>query len=118
MTTPQFICLSIDRAKEYVGDMASMLALLGTLEQSLQNDLPQIQERLDAGDLQGANGVLHQIKGFAPVFCTEALVADIVRVEGISKGADLQSVRSAYAQLAPQLLQLMAEVRGFLATPR
>ena len=58
MTPPPFICLSIDRAKEYVGDAGAVLSLLDTLEQSLQSDLPRIQERLDAGDLQGANGAV------------------------------------------------------------
>ncbi len=118
MTATPCVCLSIDRAMQFVGDRDAVFSLLGTLEQSLQNDLPRIQERLEAGDLQGANGVLHQIKGFAPVFCTEALVAEVVRVEGLSKGTDLQAVRAAYAQLAPRLLQLLAEVQACLAAPR
>ena len=109
--------LSIDRALEYVGDMYGVLSLLATLQQSLQDDLPQIQDRLDAGDLPGANRLLHQFKGFAPVFCVDDLVADVVRVEGLSKGTDLQAVRAAYAQLAPQLLQLLAEVQACLAAP-
>ncbi len=107
--------LSIDRAMEYVGDMQGVLSLLATLQQSLQNDLPQIQDRLDAGDLPGANRLLHQFKGFAPVFCVDDLVADVVRVEGLSKGTDLRAVREAYAHLGPQLKQLLAEVQAQLA---
>ena len=107
--------LSIDRALEYVGEMQGVLSLLATLQQSLQNDLPQIQDRLDAGDLQGANRLLHQFKGFAPVFCVDDLVADVVRVEGLSKGSDLRAVREAYAQLGPQLKQLLEEVQAQLA---
>lgn len=111
-------CLSIERALEYVGDRQGVLTLLGTLQQTLQDDLPRVQARLDAGDLPGANRVLHQIKGFAPVFCVEALVAEVVRVEVLSKGADLQAVRTAYAQLGPQLHRLLAEVQACLAAPR
>ena len=118
MTTTQYTCLSLERAQQYVGDMDAVLTLLGTLAQSLHNDLPRLQEQLDAGDLPGAHGVLHQIKGFAPVFCADALVDEVVRVEGLSKGADLQAVRNAYAQLRPQLSQLLAEVQACLAAPR
>ena len=51
MTATPCVCLSIDRAMQYVGDKEAVFSLLGTLVQSLQNDLPRIQERLDAGDL-------------------------------------------------------------------
>lgn len=110
-------CLSIERAMEYVGDMAGVQALLGTLEQSLAADLPDIRSLLASGDLPGANRLLHQIKGFAPVFCTDALVADVVRVESLSKGSDLAQVREAYALLGPQLDQLLLEVQAQLKTP-
>ena len=115
MTLASQPCLSIDRAMEYVGDMQGVRSLLSTLQQSLQDDLPQIQQRLDAGDLPGTNRLLHQIKGFAPVFCVDELVAEVVRVEGLSKGTDLQAVRAAYEQLGPQLQQLLGEVQAHLA---
>jgi len=117
MNTASNTCLSIDRAMEYVGDMDGVLTLLGTLQQSLQDDLPKIQTLLDAGDLPGANRVLHQFKGFAPVFCVDALVAEVIRVEGLSKGSDLQAVREAYTRLAPQLTRLLVEVQDRLARP-
>ena len=117
MSTPN-TCLSIERAMEYVGDMQGVMTLLETLQQSLQDDLPQIQAMLDAGDLPGANRLLHQFKGFAPVFCVDALVADVIKVEALSKGTDLEAVRQAYAQLGPQLQQLLVEVRAQLAAPR
>lgn len=115
MTTPT--CLDTDRALDYVGDMHNVVTLLHTLAQSLQNDLPQIQPLLEAGDLPGANRLLHQIKGFAPVFCVDALVAEVVAVERQSKGSDLQATRTAYAHLAPQLQQLLTEVQAALAAP-
>ena len=118
MTSANYTCLSVERAMEYVGDMQGVLSLLGTLQQSLQDDLPQIQARLDDGDVQGANRLLHQLKGFAPVFCVDALVAEVVHVEGLSKGTDAPAVRSAYALLAPKLQQLLAEVQTRLAAER
>ncbi len=115
MTTDRNTCLSIERALSYVGDMDGVRALLVTLEQSLCNDLPQVQALLDAGDLPGANRLLHQFKGFAPVFCVDPLVAEVVQVEGLSKTTDVQAVRTAYAQLAPQLNTLLTEVQAQLA---
>ena len=118
MTARPSACLNLDRAVEYLGDMQGVLSLLGTLRQSLQDELPQIQSRLDAGDLPGIHQLLHQIKGFAPVFCTDELVAEVVRVEGLSKSADLQTVCAAYAHLGPQLQQLLAEVGHCLTQTR
>lgn len=115
--TPDEPCLSIERATEYVGDLQGVLGLLGTLSQSLQEDLPEIQAQLDAGNLPGANRLLHQLKGFAPVFCVDSLVAQVVQVEALSKGQDLQAVRTAYAQLGPRLQQLLAEVQARLVSP-
>ena len=118
MTSAQHTSLSIERALEYVGDMDGVLALLATLQQSLQGDLPQIQALLDAGDLPGANRLLHQLKGFAPVFCVDDLVNQVVQVEGLSKTSDLDAVRQAYSHLGPRLQQLLTEVSALLAAPR
>ena len=118
MSTAPLSCLSIDRVLEYVADLEGVHVLLGTLQQSLQDDLPRLQAHLDAGDLPAAHRVLHQIKGFAPVFCPDELVAEVIRVEGLCKGGDLQAVRAAYAHLGPQLHRLLAEVRAQLAQPR
>jgi HPt (histidine-containing phosphotransfer) domain-containing protein len=118
MSSHPHTCLSIERAMSYVGDLDSVRSLLGTLAQSLQGDLPEIQARLDAGDLPGVQRLLHQFKGFAPVFCTEPLSDEVARVERLSKGDDAPTVRSAYAHLAPRLQQLLAEVQAELARPR
>jgi HPt (histidine-containing phosphotransfer) domain-containing protein len=118
MSTLPCTCLSIDRALEYVADLEGVHVLLGTLQQSLQDDLPQLQAQLDAGNLPAVQRALHQIKGFAPVFCPDELVAEVVHVEGLSKRADLQTVRTAYAHLGPQLQRLLAEVQAHLAAPR
>lgn len=118
MTAASTSCLSIERAMEYIGDQQGVQTLLVTLQQSLAEDLPKIASLLDSGDLPGMNRLLHQFKGFAPVFCVPALVEQIVEVEGLSKQTDLQAVRSAYASLAPRLQQLLSEVQAQLASPQ
>ena len=112
--TPQPIYLSIERAMEFIGDANGVLSLLKTLEQTLSDDLPRLQDLLSKGDVYGANRILHQLKGFTPVFCVDSLVELVVKVEGISKHADPQELGPAYDQLRPQLEALRMEVHEHL----
>ncbi len=95
---------------EFIGEANGVLSLLKTLQQTLSDDLPRLQELLDKGEVYAANRILHQLKGFTPVFCVDGLVELVVKVEGLSKHADASEVRSAYAQLSPQLEALRQEV--------
>lgn len=107
------------RAMDYVGDASGVQHLLATLAQSLAEDLPQLQALLAQADLAGANRILHQFKGFAPVFCVPALVERVVQVEALSKQPEqLAAVREAYATLGPQLQALLQEVQSQLETPQ
>jgi len=115
--TPAPIYLSVERAMEYIGDAHGVLALLTTLHQTLGEDLPRIQALLDQGDMDGVNRLLHQLKGFTPVFCVDSLVALVVQVEHLSKHGDPAEIRAAYNGLAPQLAQLPTEVALHLGLP-
>ena len=108
--TPMPEFLSIDRAMEFIGDKQGVLSLLKTLHQTLSDDLPQLQTLLDKGDVQGAKRILHQLKGFTPVFCVDSLVAHVVLIEDMSKHAEVADLRSAYLLLAPKLEALSQEV--------
>ena len=55
------------------------------------------------------------VKGFAPVFCVDALVEHVVQVEVLSKHGDTAKVSEAFRKLAPQLEQLRNEVAAHLA---
>lgn len=109
------IYLSIERAMEFIGDANGVLSLLKTLQQTLGDDLPRIQALLDQDDMHGVNRLLHQLKGFTPVFCVDSLVEDVVRVEQLSKHGESSEIRAAYSQLAPQLQQLRTEVATHLS---
>ncbi len=111
------IYLSLERAMDYIGDADGVRTLLNTLHQTLGQDLPHIQASLDQGDMPGVNRLLHQLKGFAPVFCVDSLVELVVKVEHLSKHGDLADVRAAYSPLAPQLAQLRTEVAMQLNLP-
>ena len=110
------IYLSIERAMEFIGDADGVLSLLKTLQQTLSTDLPLLVELLNKGDVHGVNQVLHQLKGFTPVFCVDSLVERVVAVEQLSKHGDAAEIRAAYALLAPQLEQLHTEVVNHLAS--
>ena len=111
---PAPIHLSIARAMEFIGDANGVLSLLKTLHQTLSDDLPRLQEFLDKDDVYGANRVLHQLKGFTPVFCVDSLVEHVVTVEAMSKHAEAAELRQAYSLLAPQLETLRCEVAEHL----
>ena len=113
--TPQPNYLSIERAMEFIGDANGVLSLLKTLQQTLSDDLPQLQELLDKGDVYAASRILHQLKGFTPVFCVDSLVELVVSVEHLSKHGEAPEVTAAYNRLAPQLEQLRTEVATYLA---
>jgi HPt (histidine-containing phosphotransfer) domain-containing protein len=109
------IYLSVERAMEFIGDANGVLSLLKTLQQTLSTDLPLITELLKKDDVHGAHRVLHQLKGFTPVFCVDSLVERVVSLEQLSKHGEPAEVRAAYGQLAPQLEQLRTEVAQHLA---
>lgn len=114
-TAPQPIYLSIERAMEFIGDASGVLSLLKTLQQTLGDDLPRLQAFLDNEDVYSANRILHQLKGFTPVFCVDSLVEKVVLVESLSKHSEAQDLRLAYKELAPQLEALRLEVVAHLA---
>lgn len=113
--TPLPIYLSIERAMEFIGDPEGVLSLLKTLHKTLGEDLPRIKALLDNDDVNGANRLLHQLKGFTPVFCVDSLVEQVVAVENLSKHADAKEVRIAYSRLAPKLESLRTEVANHMA---
>ncbi|WP_396430940.1 Hpt domain-containing protein [Limnohabitans sp.] len=110
------IYLSVERAIEFIGDANGVLSLLNTLHQTLGEDLPRIAALLEQDDMHGVNRVLHQLKGFTPVFCVDSLVELVVIVEQMSKHAEISEVRAAYSQLAPQLEALRNEVASHLVS--
>lgn len=106
----EFEFLDVDRALEQIGDVAALHEMLDMLQASLDRDLPQIRQLLSQGDVKGANRLLHAIKGFIPIFCTEPLCAHVASVEQISKAGSAADISAAYALLEPKLQKLQAEI--------
>lgn len=111
---PVPVYLDVDLALSQIGDVQAMQGMLGMLEESLARDIPAIAELLQSGDVVGANRLLHPLKGFIPIFCGPVLSELVAQVEVLSKDAASTSAAPAYAELMPELNQLLADVSVYL----
>ena len=77
--------LSMEKAIGYLGDASSAYQLLGTLNTTLLTDDPVIGNAIQNRNFEVLQRIWHQLKGFAPVFCQDELVAEITRTESLCK---------------------------------
>lgn len=106
--------LDIARGLAMMGSEASLRKILTTVLVSLSADLPKIDAALQAGDVPTANRLLHAIKGYMPIMGSDALTAQLLAVEQLSKTAAAADVLPPYQQLAPELHGLLSEIQDFL----
>lgn len=115
MSAHQFSDLDVPRGVSMMGSEASLRKILDTVQDSMAGNLPEIAAALDQGDVTVANRLLHAIKGYLPIFASDALVERVSEVEKISKTEPAATVAPLYAELAPRLASLLGEIRVFLA---
>jgi HPt (histidine-containing phosphotransfer) domain-containing protein len=108
------IYLDTELAVSQIGDVQAMQGMLTMLEESLGRDIPLIAQLLANGDVLGANRLLHSLKGFIPIFCSPALCELVAQVEMLSKDSKSTAIGPAYAELQPELQQLLSEVSAYL----
>ncbi len=106
---------ALAKGVDMMGSEASLRKILKTVNDSMTASLPQIAAALQAGDVPTANNLLHAIKGYLPIFASDALAEQVAQVEKISKTEAATVVAPLYAELGPQLESLLQEVRQFLA---
>ena len=107
--------LDLERGVGMMGSAASLAKILKTVAASMADSLPKMSAALQAGDVHSANALLHAIKGYVPIFSTDALVEQVTQVEKLSKTEPIEVVAPPFAQLMPQLQGLLAEIDVFLA---
>jgi len=107
--------LDLERAREMLHNEEDVRYMLGMLESTLGSEIRQLGSLLEAGNVKGANAILHPLKGFLPMFCVDALSREVIEIEKLSKSATADEVRPLYARLRPRLEQLDAEVKAWLA---
>jgi hypothetical protein len=111
---PAPIHLDLDTAISQVGDLPSVLGILGMVEETLQRDIPSIADFLANGNVSDAGKLLHSLKGFVPIFCRAPLCEQVAKVEGLSKHAGVAEVAPAFDAIKPELEQLLLEVSACL----
>jgi phosphoglycerate kinase len=107
--------LDIERGVSMMGSEAALRKILPTVVESMSNSLPAIEAALVQGDAALASRLLHGIKGYTPIFCTDSLIAQVAHLEGVSKTATAAEIAPLFAELAPHLSFLLTEVRAFLS---
>jgi HPt (histidine-containing phosphotransfer) domain-containing protein len=119
MSQPKY--LSMAKAIQYVGDAASAAQLLTTLQSTLASETHEIAQAIEAKNFETLKKNFHQIKGFAPVFCHDALLSQITSTEALCKTIDNAQMQSealnASSNLLVSLNSLLAEVTAHLSAP-
>lgn len=106
--------LDISRGADMMGSEAALRKILVTVQVSLSADVPAIAAALQAGDVATANRMLHALKGYMPIFASDAMIEQVVAVEKLSKTESAAVVQVLYSQTAPELQGLLAEIQHFL----
>ena len=108
-------CLDVERGVGMMGSATSLKKILKTVEVSLAGNIPEIGLALAAGDIKTANRLLHAIKGYVPIFCSDALIEQVVHVEGLSKTGSATDVAPLFVALTPALEMLLTQIRAYIA---
>ena len=106
--------LDVARGAGMMGSEAALRKILATVLASLSADVPAMGAALQAGDVATANRLLHALKGYMPIFGSDALIAQVVAVETLSKTGSAAVVQVPYAQLESELQGLLAEIQQYL----
>ena len=113
MMAPSY--LSMDKAVDYLGNIQSVHQLLATLQDTLAADTLQIDRAIQAQDFVLLQTKWHQLKGFAPVFCQEALLVDISRTEKLCHQTTTAELASHALQISMQLLTKLQTLQAEVA---
>ncbi|GAB4213268.1 MAG: phosphoglycerate kinase [Rhodoferax sp.] len=114
VAAPVVPSLDVAKGVGMMGSEAALKKILQTVADTMSANLPQIMAALQSGDVRTANQLLHAIKGYVPIFASDALVDAVVRVEVFSKTASAAEVLLHYQALQPQLQALLSEVAAYL----
>lgn len=115
MSAHPFSNLDVARGVSMMGSEASLRKILTTVQDSMADDLREMAQALAKDDVASFNRLLHAIKGYVPIFVSDALVAQVTELEMTSKTESVATVAPLYAELAPRMDALLGEIRHFLA---
>ncbi len=97
-----------------LGSPEALKMILNTALLSLSDDVPAIGRELAAGDVRAAGRRLHGIKGYLPIFGSETLVANVLRLEQMSKSQPAEVLAVEYAALGPAIQSLLGDIQAYV----
>ena len=113
--------LDIERAMGFMGDAQGVRDMLSVLCATLKTDLPKMQERLRSNDLPALQKNLHSLKGFIPIFSTQALADQLIALERMARTPDLALDAKDFQPQCEALWSAIAylgqEAENYLAQP-
>jgi len=112
--SPAAMRLDVARAVEMMGSEDALRSILDTVVISMSADVPAIDSALQTGDILQANRILHAIKGYMPIFGTDALIEQVAAVEQLSKTQTAVALQAPYQQLQVELQSLLSDMRDYL----
>ena len=107
--------LDVEKGIGMMGSQEALCNILETVDANLTESIPDIWKALAADDVKFANRLLHGVKGYAPIFCSDALIEHVTQVEGVSKTSTAAVLTPLFAELAPRLEGLLLEIRTYIA---
>ncbi len=112
---PQEPCLDVERGIAAMGSPSALRLVLQVAYNSLQQELPAIAQALAAGDVQPAGERLHGIKGYLPLFASEALAHGMLLLERRCSTEPAGTLTAEFGELRPALAQLLSQISSYLA---
>ncbi len=97
-----------------LGSPEALKMILNTALLSLSEDMPAIGRELAEGDVRAASRRLHGIKGYLPIFGSDALVADVLQLEQSSKSQSAEVLAVAYAAMGPSFQGLLRDIQAYV----
>lgn len=110
--------LDVDHAYSLLEKREHVLHMLKLLLSTVPDDLANIDQQLAAGDREAAYRVLHQLKGFLPMFCTPAFSKELQAITRLCKNdpddfdAKFPAVREKIQRVCQQAREHLEADRG------
>ena len=109
------LLLDLTRAKEFAQEPEQLQQLLVTFEHSLSSELLELDVAFTHGNTQKAEHALHALKGFLPMFAVDLLGSSVVDLYAKSRQQPLETTKSQFTTLVPNLELLLSQVRDRLS---
>jgi hypothetical protein len=109
-----FHLLDLTRAQEFAFETEQLRELVASFEQSLGQEIANIQAGLAANEALKVEHALHALKGFMPLFVDDTLAQSVTDLYQTSREQPLAATGSVFNSLVPKLFALRVEVGTWL----